>query len=400
MQQNNIGAISKSGTCTACGLCKQSCPKKCISLYEDELGSLYPKIDEEQCCNCFICEKVCPENMPVNLNKPIYAYVAVKSNNSNVIEKFPSSSGGIASLIYEQTLKDGGVCVGTRWNAKHEVELRCTENIIDLEYFKNSKYVYSKMEGVFEELSGLNLSSKNTAIIALPCQVAALRKKLGENDNILYVDLVCHGVINALYFQEYLDSLGLRKGQIDNITFRDTGGRFRICIQGNSEEKSELYSKDYQDDLYFDAYLSGICYREDCYQCCYAGNKRIGDMTIGDYDGKKFFHNSRLKEQGNCSLILINTEKGKQYFEKICGSLIYEKKTIEDAIENNQQLHHPVLIPSERRTFKRKYIKSRSFVKSYRGIFLKKQAKRYLVSRPIYKFLSHIKRKFLNVQKG
>ena len=70
---------------------------------------------------------------------------------------------------------------------------------------------------------------------------------------------------------------------------------------------------------------------------------------------------------------------------------------MEDAIENNDQLHHPVKVPPERQKFKKRYAQSQSFVKAYKLIFQKKQAKKLLVSLPVYKTLSLVKRKFLNV---
>lgn len=161
-----------------------------------------------------------------------------------------------------------------------------------------------------------------------------------------------------------------------------------------------MYAKDYQDDLYFDAYLRGICYREDCYQCRYACMQRTGDLTIGDYDGKKLFRNHELEKEAHHSLVLVNTNKGEKFFRTICGQLIYEKKDVNDAIENNWQLQHPVCAPYGRKEFKRKYIKSQSFVKAYKHIFQKQQLKRRLTALWFYKMLSFVRRKFLNASKG
>lgn len=46
--------------CCGCAACVQKCPKHCISLYEDEEGFLYPRIDTNNCIDCGLCEKVCP----------------------------------------------------------------------------------------------------------------------------------------------------------------------------------------------------------------------------------------------------------------------------------------------------------------------------------------------------
>ena len=36
-------------SCCGCSSCVQKCPKKCISMYEDDEGFLYPVVDKEKC---------------------------------------------------------------------------------------------------------------------------------------------------------------------------------------------------------------------------------------------------------------------------------------------------------------------------------------------------------------
>lgn len=47
-------------SCCGCSSCVQKCPKKCISMYEDDEGFLYPVVDKEKCIDCGLCEIVCP----------------------------------------------------------------------------------------------------------------------------------------------------------------------------------------------------------------------------------------------------------------------------------------------------------------------------------------------------
>ena len=46
--------------CFGCTACYSICPKKAISMIEDDKGFLYPKIDKSKCINCGLCQKVCP----------------------------------------------------------------------------------------------------------------------------------------------------------------------------------------------------------------------------------------------------------------------------------------------------------------------------------------------------
>lgn len=46
--------------CCGCSACEQVCPAKAITMNQDELGFLYPHIDEKKCLRCQKCIKVCP----------------------------------------------------------------------------------------------------------------------------------------------------------------------------------------------------------------------------------------------------------------------------------------------------------------------------------------------------
>lgn len=45
--------------CCGCSACFAICPKKAITMEEDEHGFLYPVVDESKCIKCMLCEKVC-----------------------------------------------------------------------------------------------------------------------------------------------------------------------------------------------------------------------------------------------------------------------------------------------------------------------------------------------------
>ena len=53
--------ITEKKNCCGCSACVQRCPKQCISLVEDTEGFLYPKVDEETCIKCGLCEMGPPE---------------------------------------------------------------------------------------------------------------------------------------------------------------------------------------------------------------------------------------------------------------------------------------------------------------------------------------------------
>ena len=69
MKSNNL--VKNKKYCCGCGLCMSKCPKKAISMVEDETGFLFPKIDESKCVDCHVCVINCP----------------YQNNNNNVSEE-------------------------------------------------------------------------------------------------------------------------------------------------------------------------------------------------------------------------------------------------------------------------------------------------------------------------
>lgn len=65
-----IKLFNKKEDCCGCSACANICPKSAINMEADELGFLYPRIDETKCIKCGLCKKVCAfnSNYDKNLN--------------------------------------------------------------------------------------------------------------------------------------------------------------------------------------------------------------------------------------------------------------------------------------------------------------------------------------------
>ena len=110
------------------------------ALTADEEGFLYPKVNEEMCMDCGLCENVCPM-----LHKPqqheVLAVYGAKNNDDAV--RFTSSSGGMFTLFAEEILKQGGVVVGAALDEQLNVQHVLVDSIADLPKLRGSKYVQS-----------------------------------------------------------------------------------------------------------------------------------------------------------------------------------------------------------------------------------------------------------------
>ena len=77
--------------------------------------------------------------------------------------------------------------------------------------------------------------------------------------------------------------------------------------------------------------------RPACSDCKFKEFPRGADITLGDFWGIKLQHEGMNIENGT-SLVMINSEKGKELFEEIKVNLFFEEKTLEEALEKNPSI--------------------------------------------------------------
>jgi coenzyme F420-reducing hydrogenase beta subunit len=187
-----------------------------------------------------------------------------------------------------------------------------------------------------------------------PCQIAALGSFLGnkEFENLLTIDIICHGVPSAKFFEGYIQELEKKlSGKITAFRFRDKTGGWGLKGSVEYINKSGAHKKKIvpvQLSSYYKLFLDSVIYRENCYSCKYAGPFRTGDITIGDYWGIEKEHPEYLVVNGgsmdqrqNLSCVLVNTEKGKKMMEKFGFSIQLKPSSFERAARHNGQLRHP-----------------------------------------------------------
>ena len=134
--------LNEAKDCCGCGVCVNSCPKKCIKLEEDKEGFLYPHIYLDECVNCNLCEKSCPILNHINRKEnAIQSAVIVQNKNHEVIQR--STSGGAFTVIAEYVINREGVVFGVAMQDDYFVRHIAVQNKDELWKFQNSKYVQS-----------------------------------------------------------------------------------------------------------------------------------------------------------------------------------------------------------------------------------------------------------------
>lgn len=329
--------ICSNKYCTSCGACVEICPKSAIKMGKNEYGFVFPKIDESICIDCGLCYKKCHINASLEMKYPQDAY-AVWSNNPE--DRNTSASGGAASVFYQSVLSMNGICYGAKFNEDLNAVFTGYEDhrIVD---FKGSKYVHSDMNSIYNSIYSHLCKDKKVLFIGLPCQVAAIKSYLNTDyRNLILVDLICHGVPPQQYLNEHVEHFEKKcSKQAKLVRFRiDNNFCFILC---NENVQHPFVKKHRSIDTYMLPFSDELSFYEGCYNCKYACNKRVSDITIGDFWGLGSEEPFNHPYTGAISLVLLNTEKGKSFFETTKESLFYERRTVEEAIKGNDQLNRP-----------------------------------------------------------
>lgn len=335
--------IDNKKDCCGCSSCVQACPQKCISFSEDREGFCYPKVNHKQCIECGLCEKACPilQHKNKSMQQPIKVYAA-KNKNKEI--RRHSSSGGIFTLLAEETIKQGGVVFGARFDEKWDVLHDYTETIDGLASFRGSKYVQSRIGDNYQKARKFLKEGRKVLFSGTPCQIAGLKSFLRkEYENLLCVDFVCHGIPSPKVWHYYLKSYSKKRDQIDNIVFRDkTHGwkNYSVVISLSSKSSEEdpanaSRSQIFKKDPFMNVFLQNISIRPSCYDCQFRSLKSGADITIGDFWGIERI-NPAFDDDKGVSLVIINTEKGQNTFN--IEEAITEEHSFQEACKYNNSL--------------------------------------------------------------
>lgn len=329
--------------CSGCGVCEIVCPFNAISLREDKLARIIPLIDENKCRNCGLCEDKCHAIDFPQLYYPQACYAAIVSDEQIYST---TSSGGMGTVFAEEMLNKVGIVYGAAFVAPTHVRHVRVKNIEEMDRLKGSKYVFSNTNGIFKNVLQDLESANRVLFIGTPCQISALKKYLGKDyDNLITVDLICHGTPPEKYFSEHISSM-VKNRKITDVSFRKK--TWHLCIESDQDI---LYKRASDEDTYFTAFLKGVIFRENCYSCRYAQIERCADITIGDFWG---LGETRLPSKAK-SIVLVNTNKGMNFWNEVSPRLDYEKRTIEEGKKGNSQLNMPSIKPNERFVFEKTY---------------------------------------------
>lgn len=338
--KNNVqNMMNQKKQCTGCRACEQLCPKNAIHMVEDEEGFLTPEVDHNLCINCGICANKCPQLRNIEKKVEQECYAAKIKDKETLMN---SSSGGIFSVLANHVLKQNGKVYGAIFTEDLQIEHIGIDKISEMKKLRGSKYVQSNTKNTFSEVKQDLENGKKVLYSGTPCQIAGLKNYLGKKyENLFTVDIVCHGVPSPQLFKKYINNIEDKyKGKITNFSFREKekrGWGLNLKIQ---LDNGKVIQKFADLDPYYKSFLAGDIYRESCYECKYANNNRVGDITLADYWGIEYEHPEFIDNNG-ISAVMVQTKKGKNMWKEIEEEIESIPTTIEKIAKHNHNLKQP-----------------------------------------------------------
>ena len=277
------------------------------------------------------------------------------------------SSGGVAYALMANHLSAGGVVYSVRYSADFRYgEWVRVDDSKELYPLLGSKYSYTK-----KVYPGFNLyrlvksdldSGKQVLLIGLPCDIAAVKHHIGGDcDELLSVDLICHGPALKKVSEDYLDGLESKfKSKIVNFTVRyKRDGRYQpIYLKAEFANGKRFIRPFYYTEL-GQAFL--LAAKSSCYACKYKGVNHESDMTIGDIWPE--FCDIDISSEYGASIVFTRTQKGENAIKGIAPECKIKEVDLIHALDMKKNMNENCFV---------RYENYERFVRNLHTIGLKK----------------------------
>lgn len=321
-------------TCYGCGACEYICKHGAISMHKDSEGFTYPSINKELCISCGLCKTICPEN---NGNHPIQTF-AGRIINPDIL--YRCASGGAFTSIASSFIKQGGVVFAASDKIGQEPTFIKISDVKDLYKVQGSKYFQIELnKSVFNDIKD-SLKQTKVLFCGTPCQVAAVKKTFNRfSEKLTTIDLICGGTPSYKLVKQYRRYIEKKhKSTLVEHIFRAKDNpnihNYQTRLVFSNNQINNIIGLD---DEYSRLFASGITLRKSCYNCEFSNDRRMGDITIGDFWGitkhSKFYDRCGY----GVSLFICNSLTGVELVNSTDGIETEEVK-FEDIKSHNRPL--------------------------------------------------------------
>ena len=351
--RSNIGTLEHS-RCCGCKACGDVCPSGAISFHTDEEGFFYPSVGDG-CVECGLCVKVCPASTPLRDYK-LHEQSFIGCLDKNKERRDTGSSGGIFGLLASKKLAENFLVCGAAFDEELKLCHILVDNEKDLGPLKKSKYLQSDCNGIYKRIKECLASGRKVMFVGTPCQCDAIRHYFrGKEEKLLLVDFACHGVPS----QELFDRCKQYYEENHQCKVKSFSFRYKPKQYGSPQNFLLLFDKDgkrikrngpYYKYPFYCGFQKYITLRPSCYTCQWAKTERVSDITLADFWGVELA-TEKWDRTDTPSLVIINSERGKQLFQEIEGEIDFFLTDREHAVRRNGSLIKSTSLKKERQLF-------------------------------------------------
>lgn len=341
----------KENECTGCSACENTCKFNAIKLKTDRYGFKYPEINNSCCIECNACDKIC-RNRLLNENNKYFQQEVYAAWSKLEHIRFRSTSGGAFYTFASNYIKNGGLVSAAKYNKNNMVEHCIIENEESLYDVLQSKYLQSDLNDIFKKIESNLKNGKSVLFCGAPCQVAGLKAFLKTDyTNLFTIDFICRGMNSPKAYRSWLDELEkINSSEVINVWFKYKNNGWKkspFCTKITFKNGNELILKD-SENLYMRGYLNSNLYiRPSCGNCQFKGLNRKSDITLADF----WAVDKELDDDKGTSMIIVNSKKGKDFFEKIKDNFFYVQRNIDEITKGNVCFNSSVEINKKSKKF-------------------------------------------------
>ncbi len=332
-----VADVADAGLCCFCGACEGVCPQDSISL---DLSGSFPRpvVDSVRCTHCGFCVEICP-GLSVDfdaINSDFFGKPAVDRVLGNYIDAYIGgvtdpdqrnrrTSGGIAKGIGIWGLEKGywqGVVV-SRFCGQTigRTEAFIATTAADVESSSSSLYCPVPVCSIWKLLRDF---SGKVCMVALPCQIHALRKaqqKLGWlREKVAFVTgLFCCSTPGFAATEAFLKYHGIDPDEISSLEYRSQGWPGEICVHLRESEEIHCFKRGVETG-FFDKLRFGAAFHRRggfadrrCLTCA-DYTAEFADVSLGDAWGL-----GPKKEKLGLNIVLVRSTKAHELFEEAQG---------------------------------------------------------------------------------
>lgn len=115
--------------------------------------------------------------------------------------------------------------------------------------------------------------------------------------------------------------------------------------------KKKVLIKDRWFNPFWSIWLNHLMSRPSCYNCKFTTEGRTADITLGDLWGVHLYCPELYGQNGGSSLVVCNTDKGKQVFQKAQENMYGHELKFEDALRYQSPMRKTISENPDRSLF-------------------------------------------------